>query len=620
MLSKRNLFMILTMFIIILVLFLSSVALKEYYNDYDINHAVDTELIEKKKQETLEAGDDIWNTVSEERKVVYLGTKDNGYYRSIKEWAKYRKKAFQKFESFDKAWKKVLKKGAKKTYLLVDGELLEKNTTKAVEKLSRYVEKGGIVIFYRLPSYQVIRECGILQDFLGIQLLRSESVKLYEIRLYSGFLLGGETNYLFEGLEEPELADMEREIPWYDISSRTKSYMVGFLSEEEKISMSLQNEDMPAIIWRSNLGKGSVFAVNGEYMKGTASLGILDAMIYETENYALYPVVNAQNFSVAGFPDLTVENEEKMAESYGMTTVQFGRDVLWPSLVAGAYQGNWKITAFMSVRQSDLSKNKPDKEDLIEYLKFFNEESAEAGVSFGRKDGSDIRASVKDERNTFRKWNVEYVFACGYVRKENKDMLTALIDGNGKMEYFEDIRTVVGEYEENEQILSWITDKIILQNATTNAYTHSYKDSLMLKSLETALGYSNIEADIYQVFWPESREDEWEKVAEKLMANIDTYWKPYAAFDKTTISESDSRVRNFLNGSVESTRSGNQILIRTRDYAGDAYLLLRTHGEKPERMTGGTWKLVEKDTYLLNLTSEQASITLIPEVEGYYHK
>ena len=611
--------MMMTMIIVILVLFLSSVVLKEYFNDYDVNHAAESALIERKEQKAATDGteDGSQNPVSAKQQVLYIGTEDNGYYPAMKEWAEYRKKTFQVFASFDEA-EEVIQKEEEKAYLLVDGELLEPNLIEAAEKLSQYVEQGGVVIFYRLPSYQVINDCAALQNLLGIQHLRAESVKLQEIRLFSGFLLGGETHYSFVDVKDEELVDMDREIPWYDISSRTKSYMVGFLSEDEKNSMSLENEDMPAIIWRSNLGSGSVFAVNGDYMKGETALGMLDAMVYESEDYALYTVVNAQNLSVAGFPDLTVENEKKMAETYGMTTQQFCRDILWPSLVAGAQKGNWKITSFVSVKQSDQSKKQPNQEDLIDYLKYFNEESAEAGISLGRMGSQDIWKSVEDEKGTLESWDLDYIFATGYARKENKDKIPTLIDKNGKMEYFRDIRTVVGEYEEEEPVLAWMTDQITLQNTTTNAYKHSYKDNLKLKSMETALGYSNIQVDMYRILWPESREDEWQSVAEKMAANIDTYWKPFAVFEKTTISQSDSRVRNFLNESVESTRHGNQILIQTKDFTGDAYLLLRTHGETPEEMTGGTWKQIEEETYLLHLTEENASVTLKSELEPYY--
>lgn len=620
MLSKRNFAMMMIMNLVVLVLFLFSAVLKEYFNDYDVNHAAETEWIDKTDQKMDAEGnpDTGWNSLPAKQQVLYIGTMDNNYYRVMKEWAGYRKKAFRVFESLEAADEIIQMQEEKKPYLLMDGQLMEQNPKEAAEKLSAYVEQGGVAIFYRLPSYQIIESSTELQNLLGIQHLRGESVKLHEIRIYSRFLLGGETRYSFEGVAEPELVDMEKEVPWYDISARTKSYMVGFLSAEEKETMGLNNEDMPAIIWRSNMGTGSVFAVNGDYMEGEASLGILDAMVYETEEYSLYPVVNAQNLSIAGFPDLTVENEEKLAETYGMTNQQFCRDILWPSFVAAAQKNNWKITSYLSVKQMDQSEKEPSKDDLIDYLKYFNEESAEAGVSLGRMDSSDIRTSVAEERDTLKSWDMDYVFAGGYVRKENKDKLASLIDGNGQMEYFQDIRTVVGEYEKDQQILSWLTDRITLQNATTDAYWHSYKDSLWLKSLETSLGYSNIQVDIYRVLWPESKADQWEKVAEKMAENIDTYWKPFAAFDKTTISQSDSRVRNFLNGSVESTREGDRIAIRTKDFTGDAYLLLRTHGEKPEEMTGGSWKQVEEDAYLLQLTAAEAFVTLKPEYELYY--
>ena len=452
---------------------------------------------------------------------------------------------------------------------------------------------------------------------MGIQRLRGETVKLQEIRLYSGFLLGGETHYSFDEASDPDLADMDSEIPWYDISSRTKTYMVGFLSAEEKSSLGINNEDMPAIIWRSNMENGSVFAVNGDYIK-TAGIGILDAMLYEAQEYTLYSVVNAQNLFIAGFPDLTNENERRMAEVYGMTTEQFCRDILWPSFVAAADKGNWKITSFVSVKQNDSTKTKPKTDGLIDYLKYFNEESAEAGVSLGRINSSDIRASVKDEKAQLDKLNLDYMFAAGYVRNENKDKLESLFGSNGKIDYFGDIRTVVGEYAENERILYWLTDKITYQNVTTDAYKQSYKDNLRLKSIETGLGYSNVQADIYRILNPENEKDQWENLADKMAANIDTYWKPFSAFDKTTVSQSDGRVRNFLNGKVTSNRNNDTVTIKAENYNGSAYLLLRTHGEEIYEMTGGSYKKVEEDAYLLTLTDDSARIKLKSKTSLYY--
>lgn len=606
MLSKRNFLMMFIMIIVVLTLFLSSVVLKEYYNDYDVNHMAETELIEK--NETLPTD----GKTAEQ--VICFGEEDNGYMTVIKEWTEYRKKAFAALNSLDTV---SSIEDVSRKYLLVDGELFETNTEEYAEAFTEYVSKGGVVIFYRMPSYNTIRNCDALRNLLGIQRLRGETVKLQEIRLYSGFLLGGETHYSFDEASNPDLVDMDSEIPWYDISSRTKTYMVGFLSEEEKSSMGINNEDMPAIIWRSNMENGSVFAVNGDYIK-TAGIGILDAMLYEAQEYTLYSVVNAQNLFIAGFPDLTNENERRMAEVYGMTTEQFCRDILWPSLVAAADKGNWKITSFISVKQNESTKTTPKTEGLIEYLKYFNEESAEAGVSLGRINSSDIRASVKDEKAQLNKLNLDYMFAAGYVHNENKDKLESLINGNGKIDYFSDIRTVVGEYAENERIIYWLTDKITYQNVTTDAYKHSYRDNLRLKSVETGLGYSNVQADIYRILNPENEKDQWENLADKMAANIDTYWKPFSVFDKTTVSQSDERVRNFLNGKVTSNRNNDTVTIKAENYNGSAYLLLRTHGEEIYEMTGGSYKKVEEDAYLLTLTDDSARIKLKSKTSLYY--
>ena len=606
MLSRRNFIMMFTMIIVVLALFLSSVVLKEYYNDYDVNHMAETEALDKK--------DGFFVNGETDGQVLYFGEEENGYFEVIKEWSEYRKKEFTALNSLDTV---SSIEDVSRKYLLVDGELFETNTEEYAEAFTEYVSKGGVVIFYRMPSYNTIRNCDALRNLLGIQRLRGETVKLQEIRLYSGFLLGGETHYSFDESSDPDLADMDSEIPWYDISSRTKTYMVGFLSEEEKSSMGINNEDMPAIIWRSNMENGSVFAVNGDYIK-TAGIGILDAMLYEAQEYTLYSVVNAQNLFIAGFPDLTNENERLMAEVYGMTTEQFCRDILWPSFVAAADKGNWKITSFISVKQNDSTKTTPKTDGLIDYLKYFNEESAEAGVSLGRINSSDIRASVKDEKAQLDKLNLDYMFAAGYVRNENKDKLESLFSSNGNIDYFGDIRTVVGEYAENERILYWLTDKITYQNVTTDAYKHSYRDNLRLKSVETGLGYSNVQADIYRILNPENEKDQWENLADKMAANIDTYWKPFSAFDKTTVSQSDLRVRNFLNGKVTSSKNGNTVTVKTENYEGEAYLLFRTHGEELYEMTGGSFKKIEDNAYLLTLTEDTAKISLKSEINPYY--
>lgn len=485
--------------------------------------------------------------------------------------------------------------------------------------MTSYVEAGGKIIFCSLPDYLVIAKSETLKNLLGIQQLRAKTVMLQEIWLYRGFLLGGETCYSFDELQDPDKIDMEREIPWYDISSRTKTYMVGFIKAEEQTKQELHNEDMPAIIWRCNTGEGSVFAVNGDYMEGKSTLGILDAMVYESQNYALYNVVNAQNLSLTGFPDLTKENEKKFTEVYGFDSKQFCQNIVWPALISVAQDGDWKITAYLATKQDNDSKEDADVKSLVDYLKYFNEESAEAGISLGRMNDTDIQKSLEADKQEIEKQDITYPFSGAYIRSENEEQLSKLVK-NEKLKIFSDVRTICKAYDEEQPVFSWLTDWITTQAITMNGYQYTYKDDFRLKSVQTALGYSNVQADIYRAIWPQKRKDEWEIISEKLASNISTYWNPFSVFEKTTITESDTRVRRFLNESVTSDRKADQISIKVENFNEDAWMMLRTHGEKIDSMKNGSWEKIEDDAYLLHLTSSQATVTLKSDTELYYSK
>lgn len=612
MLSRRNLVMMLTMFGVVLVLFLSTAVLREYFNDYDVNHAAQEERILPATGASTADG----------QQVVYVGAQDSDLYEPVAEWTEYRKMALHEAMDVQTGLDRAGQYDHQDVLLLLDGDALEQDTQQSAEALTTYVQDGGTVIFCSLPSYETIQSCEALRLLLGIQQLRSPSVEVLEYWLYQGFLLGGDVCYPYDALQPPKNLDIENVLPWYDISAGTKTYMVGYLPAQEQQTMGLNREDQPAVVWRNSLGDGCVFAVNGDFMRGESALGFLDAMVYESRSYALYAVVNAQNLCVTGFPDLTVENEDQMARVYVFNTRQLCRDVLWPSLVAASREGGWKLSAFVSLKQSAGSGKEPEMDDLISYLKYFNEENAEACLALGRMDDPNLRLSVTQDRQALDAIGLNYAFSGAWLRSENAGQLPGLLQPDGTMDVFPSIRTVVSEPAPGQRVLSWLTGQMTRQSVTMDGYRYTYQDDLRLRSLQTALGYSNVQADIFRVLWLENSEDSWEKVSETLASVIATYWKPFAAFDKTTISESDRRVRLFLNQRVTSQESrlpqGRQISIQVENFAGDAWLMLRTHGETLQTMEGGTWTQIEEDAYLLHLTRENAAVGLQSKLQPHY--
>ena len=64
-----------------------------------------------------------------------------------------------------------------------------------------------------------------------------------------------------------------------------------------------------------------------------------------------------------------------------------------------------------------------------------------------------------------------------------------------------------------------------------------------MKSIQSALGYTNIMLNMQDIFWPEQETDRWEIMQKQFASNLLTYWKNFSCFSNTTLSQSDARVR-----------------------------------------------------------------------------
>ena len=146
--------------------------------------------------------------------------------------------------------------------------------------------------------------------------------------LYANLMLGGENIYEAKKQEEKKMQDLELTFPWFKLAGGTKAYMKGIPEDS-----TLKVQEHPVAIWRKSTGNAYVFAVNGDYMEDETGLGILTGMLYETRDYLIYPVVNAQNLIAANFPVLTEENTAQMQEIYGNTATAVNRDIICPLLL-----------------------------------------------------------------------------------------------------------------------------------------------------------------------------------------------------------------------------------------------------------------------------------------------
>ena len=196
---------------------------------------------------------------------------------------------------------------------------------------------------------------------------------------------------------------------------------------------------------------------------------------------------------------------------------------------------------------------------------------------------------------------------------DEKNLLTTAM----KYSYLKNVKTFACDEDVQVPILSYLTDDVTLQSLTSNTENFTYSKDLMLKSVETALGYDNAKLDFSSIAWPEDESDYWENIYNDMSSSLGTFWKPYRAFDRTTLSESDQRVRVFLNVEAKSEKTDDEIKVSVSNRENQtAYFVLRTHGYDIESVSDGCqFTKIEDYAYLLAIDSDEIAVKLVNSLD-----
>ena len=606
MVSRRNYLTIAMMFVILLFMFQFTGVMKEQLSEYESNEYADDTTTSFQRSDAFLAE----QTSADACEVIYVGEAGGAEESVVKTWCSYRKRTF--FCSSSLALLDSLQDDALQV-LVVDGSKVTSEEEVAV--LRREAQMGVTVIFATLPQSSVIREYRDLRELLGIRAVIADEIPLAGMHLFSGFLLGGEEIYEVTELGEEERQDMNPSVPWYTTGAGTKTYMVGTLSDET-IEQTVDNEIraqyagmeeeaaknslLPAIFWRNSVDTAKIFCVNGDYLADISAVGILDAMMGETYDSDIYPVINAQNLVIADLPAFVSENEEEMQKRYSQSAQAVYQEIVWPSLTSIASRTGAKMTCMMTPQFTYTDEEEPDGENVTYYLKRLKEEHAEAGLSADSREGIPLSEKIKQDQTFWQTYAPSYRFLSLYA-----DGVKSIGEESALPA---EIRTVALGSGASGQAVGYLNENVTLQPSTSSGIRHTFLDDFKVKCMETALGYSNITLDLYSVTYPEGDEDSWEKMSKKIAANLGTYWKAYEAFDATTLTESDGRIRRFLALDYKQQRAGNVITLSLEHREDAAWFLLRLHGEKVTEVAGGSFEEIEDGVYLILAEEDEVSV------------
>ena len=604
MVSKRNFFSITVMMFVLLFLFQFSMVLRDRQNAYDTNINLSRRTSDGNEawsQETSRTSE----YFQEKKNIIFIGNASGNMGKAVSRWGIYIKQPVYSYDSiaaFEKTEKTLPQ------MLILESETYALGENLAV--LEKLEKQGVVIVFGCLEDPKLLTENADLRKFLGIQKIVSEETELTGAKLFEGLLLGGESIYETpEKEEEKKRQDLDLKVPWYQVGSGTKTYMVGLLPEES--GKDVENEDLPTLIWRNGMDKGSVFAVVGDYLKDSSASGFLDGMLAEAFPYALYPVVNAQNLSMVDFPVFADENNGEIQKLYSESVTGMVRDIMWPSLISITEQSGMKMTCFVEPQEDYLDEIEPNGVFMEFYLKQMKEQDAEAGLSLQYKAVNSLEDKLERDADFFEKTGSSYIYGAAFADRGELDEIWKLTDSG----LLKNISTLTCEYTEDYPVVSYGTDSITLQCSTSDGMNYTYRGDIRMKSIQSALGYTNIMLNMQDIFWPEQETDRWEIMQKQFSSNLLTYWKNFSCFSNTTLSASDARVRSFLKLDYSHSREDDEITLKTTEPG--SWFILRTHGEEIEEIEGGSWEKIEEDAYLICV--ENAEVKMQMKTPGLHY-
>lgn len=595
------------MMVVLFFLFQFSMVMRDGENAYDENIHLTAKTADGSSAWKQEETDLASLTEQGEQYVLFLGEKDSQMETAVSRWCTYTKRNLLCLSSIAEY---QVEPGEHPEVLILESESYASGEN--LDQIKELQSLGTIVIFGSLENAERIAADQELEQFLGITEVSAEKTEITGVKLFEGLLLGGETTYEVDEKEETkERQDFNLNVPWYRVGSGTKTYMVGMM-EDAGMEKEIENEDLPTLIWRNGIDGGSVFAVCGNFLKDSTAIGILDGMMAEANPYTIYPIVNAQNLTMLNFPGFADENEEVLEKRYSRSVTGICRDIIWPSLISISEQSNRKLSCFIQPQADYTDGKEPDSENLRFYLKQLKEQGAEAGISLQYKQADSLTEKLNADEKFFEAAGSNYRYGAAYVQTSR------LSDALGVVDHalLKDVNTLMCEYTEKYPVVSYCDDSTTLQEATSDGMSYTYRDDFRMRSVQSALGYTNVFLNLQEIFWPKEGAEGWETMQERFASNLLTYWKDFSEFTSTTLSESNERVRTFLNLDYSQERKGQEIVLKTTEK--DSWFILRTHGEEVDKIKGGESTELEENAYLIQATDTTVKIELKGK-ELHYH-
>lgn len=603
MLSKRVYFTVSSLMMLVLFMFQFSGIIRKKYNNFDENKYAVSEKNDLNKN-------NVFTVLTDEDKVVksisgyivYIGDINTKTGNTVYEWCSYTKrnllvyKTVSQYHRYNEKYPDAI---------LIDSDYV--NIDRDIDTFSLLTDYGINLVFCTLPSYSEISENQRFEQLCGIS-PHSESVNASGLKLYSGFLFGGEAWYTKENDPDGKFQNMNLTIPWYNTSNATKTYMSAVVESED--GSKINNEDQPAVIWRKSHDHAYVFCINGDYIKDISGIGILTAIMSESKDLDIYPVVDSQSVIVNNFPMFSFENDDAVEKYYLRNTSSLLENVIWPDISNLAESTGARFT-FMAAPQINYSDNNlVSVREMDYFFRLFSEISSEAGLTTTRDDATSIDEKLTADAGIFSNYLSNYKFTSIIARKDELENVLS-----SKNSLIDDVNTIVTDSQDygGTKLFSYVNDNVINVECPVTSDKYTYSDDFRQRCFQTALAYTNIEFNMTGVCNPDDEKELWNEEIKSKSTALTSYMKNSKMFTKCSISQADKRIREFMAADYSYKQNSSYVSLDITGAQDTARFIVRLRTGDVENVSGAVCTKVEKGVYLITAQSKHVEMTIKTE-------
>ncbi len=603
MLSKRVYFTVSSLMMLVLFMFQFSGIIRKKYNNFDENkYAVSekNDLNNNNVFTVLTDEDKVVKSIS--GYIVYIGDINTKTGNTVYEWCNYTKrnllvyKTVSQYHRYNEKYPDAV---------LIDSDYV--NIDSDIDTFSLLTDYGINLVFCTLPSYSAISENQRFEQLCGISPHR-ESVNASGLKLYSGFLFGGEAWYTKENDPDGKFQNMKLTMPWYNTSNATKTYMSAVVESED--GSKIDNEDQPAVIWRKSHDHAYVFCINGDYIKDISGMGILTAIMSESKDLDIYPVVDSQSVIVNNFPMFSFENDDAVEKYYLRNTSSLLENVIWPDISNLAESTGARFT-FMAAPQINYSDNNlVSVREMDYFFRLFSEISSEAGLTTTRDDATSIDEKLTADAGIFSNYLSNYKFTSIIARKDELENVLS-----SKNSLIDDVNTIVTDSQDygGTKLFSYVNDNVINVECPVTSDKYTYSDDFRQRCFQTALAYTSIEFNMTGVCNPDDEKELWNEEIKSKSTALTSYMKNSKMFTKCSISQADKRIREFMAADYSYKQNSSYVSLDITGAQDMTRFIVRLRTGDVENVSGAVCTKVEKGVYLITAQSKHVEMTIKTE-------